>query len=58
MSFTAAVFLDSDEMARGSGKSKRQAEQNAALNALKKIDELFDYKKLSEVFFLKNDQSD
>ena len=55
MSFTAAVFLESDEMARGSGKSKRQAEQDAARNALKKIDELFDYKKLSEVFFLKND---
>lgn len=53
--FTAAVFIDNTEIGRGTGKNKRQAEQDAAFNALKKIDELINYEKLSEVFFLKND---
>jgi ribonuclease-3 len=53
--FTAAVYIDNTEIGRGIGKNKRQAEQDAAFNALKKIDELINYEKLSEVFFLKND---
>ncbi len=53
--FTAAVFIEDNEIARGEGKNKRQAEQDAASNALKKISHLRNYKKLSEVFFLKDD---
>jgi ribonuclease-3 len=53
--FTAAVYIDTREIARGTGTNKRKAEQDAAFNALKKIDELINYEKLSEVFFLKND---
>lgn len=55
MVFCAAVYLGNVEIGRGSGKSKRQAEQNAALDALEKIDEFINYEKLSEIFFLKND---
>ena len=32
--FTVAVFLGKDEVARGDGKSKQEAEQEAARNAL------------------------
>jgi ribonuclease III len=53
--FTSAVYLDNIEIGRGIGNNKRKAEQDAAFNALKNIDELFNYEKLSEVFFLKND---
>jgi ribonuclease-3 len=55
MNFLAAVCLSKREIGRGQGRSKRQAEQNAALNALEKIEEFINYEKLSEVFFLKND---
>lgn len=55
MTFTIAVYLSNQEIGRGAGKSKRQAEQNAAFNALEKIEEFINYEKLSEVFFLKND---
>ncbi len=55
MTFTAAVYLSNQEIGKGEGKSKRQAEQNAAFNALEKIEEFINYEKLSEVFFLKND---
>ena len=55
MTFTAAVYLSNQEIGRGVGKNKRQAEQNAAFNALEKIEEFINYEKLSEVFFLKND---
>jgi len=55
VTFTAAVYLEGNEIARGRGKNKRQAEQDAAANALKKINNPKNYKKLSEVFFLKND---
>lgn len=34
--FTVGVFLGESEMARGDGKSKQEAEQSAAQNALKK----------------------
>jgi ribonuclease-3 len=55
VSFTAAVFLENKEIGRGEGKNKRKAEQDAAQNALKKINKFINYEKLSEVFFLKND---
>ena len=51
--FTAAVYIDSSEIGRGKGKNKRQAEQDAALNALEKINKLKNYEQLSEVFFVK-----
>ncbi|UCH92974.1 MAG: ribonuclease III [Candidatus Aminicenantes bacterium] len=53
--FTAAVYIENNEIGRGSGTNKRKAEQDAALNALKKVDDFINYEKLSEVFFLKND---
>lgn len=53
--FTVAVFLDKKEIGRGTGKSKRKAEQDAAYKALKSGDNFINYEKLSEVFFLKND---
>lgn len=53
--FTAAVYLENKEIGKGTGKNKRKAEQAAAFNALKNIDEFIKYEKLSEVFFLKND---
>ena len=54
LTFTAAVYIESREIGRGTGKNKRQAEQDAALNALKKIDDFINYEKLSEVFFMKS----
>lgn len=51
--FTAAVYIENNEIGRGKGKNKRQAEQDAALNALEKINKLKNYEKLSEVFFVK-----
>jgi ribonuclease-3 len=53
--FTAAVYIGDTEIGRGTGQNKRKAEQDAAFNALEKIDEFINYEKLSEVFFLKND---
>jgi ribonuclease-3 len=55
VTFTAAVYLENKQIGVGVGKNKRKAEQDAALNALKNIDEFINYEKLSEVFFLKND---
>jgi ribonuclease-3 len=52
--FTSVVILEGKEIGRGKGKNKRQAEQDAAMNALKKMDNLSHYEKLSKVFFLKN----
>jgi ribonuclease-3 len=53
--FTAAVMLNDNEIGRGRGRNKRQAEQDAAFNALRKNEEFINYQRLSEVFFLKND---
>lgn len=53
--FTAAVILQEKEIGRGQGRNKRQAEQDAAFNALRKNEDFINYKRLSEVFFLKND---
>jgi ribonuclease-3 len=55
MMFTAAVYLGKKQIAIGTGKNKRNAEQDAAYNALMNIDEFINYEKLSDVFFLKND---
>jgi len=54
MVFVSTITLDDEEIGRGKGKNKRQAEQDAAMNALKKLDHLSHYEKLSKVFFLKN----
>ncbi len=55
VTFTAGVYLEEKQIGIGVGKNKRKAEQDAAFNALKNIDEFINYEKLSEVFFLKND---
>lgn len=53
--FISAVYIDKKKKGEGKGKSKRQSEQGAAFDALLKIGEFADYKKISEVFFIKND---
>ena len=53
--FRVAVYLENTELGTGRGKNRREAEQEAAFNALKNIGDFFNYQKLSEVFFLKND---
>lgn len=55
VSFTAGVYIHDTQIGVGTGKNKRKAEQDAAFNALQKIEEFMNYEKLSEVFFLKND---
>ncbi len=55
VTFTAGVYLEDRQIGVGTGTNKRKAEQDAAFNALKNIDEFINYEKLSEVFFLKND---
>ena len=52
--FTSIILLDGEEIGKGKGKTKRQAEQKAAMNALKKLDNFSNYEELSKVFFLKN----
>lgn len=52
--FISIVLLDGEEIGKGKGKNKRQAEQDAAMNALKKLDNLSNFEMLSKVFFLKN----
>ncbi|MEN8222219.1 MAG: ribonuclease III [Acidobacteriota bacterium] len=53
--FKSAVYVNKKKMGEGKGKSKRQSEQGAAFDALLKIGDFADYKKISEVFFIKND---
>jgi len=55
VTFTAGVYMENKQIGVGTGKNKREAEQDAASNALKSIDKFINYEKLSEVFFLKND---
>ncbi len=50
--FTVAVFLGDHELGRGTGKNKRQAEQNAAANALSLLNKGQDYRQISDVFFV------
>jgi len=52
--FNVVVLFENKEIGRGTGRNKRQAEQDAAYNALKKVNDFINYKKLSEVFFLKS----
>ncbi len=50
--FTMGVFLGDHELARGVGRNKRQAEQNAAANALAHLNKDQDYQQISDVFFV------
>jgi ribonuclease III len=52
--FHVVAYLENIEIGSGKGKSRREAEQEAAFNALKNIGDFFNYEKLSEVFFSKN----
>ncbi len=54
MIFTSVILIDDEIISKGKGKNKRQSEQDAAMNALNKLDNLSNYEKLSKVFFLKN----
>ena len=53
--FEVIVLVEGKELGKGEGNNKRQAEQNAAFHALKKIKKIENINKLSEVFFSKND---
>ena len=49
--FRVAVFLEGSEIGSGTGRNRRQAEQEAALLALKNIGNFIHFEKLSETFF-------
>lgn len=49
--FRVAVFLDGAEIGSGSGRNRREAEQEAALLALRNIGNFMNFEKLSETFF-------
>jgi ribonuclease-3 len=49
--FRVSVFLDDNEIGSGSGRNRREAEQEAALIALKNIGNFIHFEKLSETFF-------
>jgi ribonuclease III len=49
--FKVAVFLESSEIGSGWGKNRREAEQEAALIALKNIGNFIHFEKLSDTFF-------
>jgi ribonuclease III len=49
--FRVAVFLDDREIGSGSGRNRREAEQEAALIALKNIGNFMNFEKLSDTFF-------
>ncbi|HEX7502235.1 MAG TPA: ribonuclease III [Acidobacteriota bacterium] len=49
--FRVAVFLDDSEIGSGSGRNRREAEQEAALIALKNIGNFIHFEKLSDTFF-------
>jgi len=51
MTFRVAVFLENSEIGSGSGRNRREAEQEAALIALKNIGNFMHFEKLSETFF-------
>jgi ribonuclease-3 len=53
--FTATVYLENKNAGSGVGKSKREAEQKAAYEALLKLGKKARYRKLSEVFLIKHD---
>lgn len=49
--FRVAVFLEGCEIGSGSGRNRREAEQEAALLALRNIGNFMNFEKLSETFF-------
>ena len=53
--FKSAVYVNKKKLGEGKGKSKRQSEQGAAFDALLKMGDYADFKKISEVFFIRND---
>jgi hypothetical protein len=46
-----AVFLENNEIGSGWGKNRREAEQEAALIALKNIGNFIHFERLSDTFF-------
>jgi len=50
--FAVAVCLDEVEIGRGRGHSRKEAEQEAARQALNNIGHLIDHERLSEAFFV------
>lgn len=54
MVFVVGVYLDNMEIGKGRGRSKKEAEQEAAQKALKTLNEVFDIEKLSDVFFMRH----
>lgn len=52
--FLVAVSIGEREIGRGRGRSIRQAEQDAAGNALTRISDVLQIEKLSEIFFIEN----
>jgi len=55
--FRVAVFLDDSEIGSGTGRNRREAEQEAALIALKNIGNFMHFEKLSETFFAEKPKS-
>jgi ribonuclease-3 len=49
--FCVAVYLEESEIGCGTGKNRREAEQEAALIALRNIGNFMNFEKLSETFF-------
>jgi ribonuclease III len=49
--FKVAVFLENNEIGSGWGKNRREAEQEAALIALKNIGNFIHFERLSDTFF-------
>jgi ribonuclease-3 len=49
--FRVAVFLEGSEIGSGSGRNRREAEQEAAMLALRNIGNFMNFEKLSETFF-------
>ena len=49
--FRVSVYLENSEIGSGSGRNRREAEQEAALIALKNIGNFMHFEKLSETFF-------
>lgn len=54
--FVIAIYLDGTEVGRGRGRSKREAEQEAACVALRQIGPQQGFSKLSDVFLMQEDK--
>jgi ribonuclease-3 len=57
MTFRVSVYLENSEIGSGSGRNRREAEQEAALIALKNIGNFMNFEKLSETFFVEKPKS-